>query len=66
MRRRQRGRAEEGARMEGEAGHGCHVAGIAGAWRPRGECRLTRSGAARHSAGQTRELGWAERGAGER
>jgi len=66
MRRRQRGRAEEGARVEGEAGRGRRAVCVAGEWRPHGECGLTRSGAARHSAGQTRELGWAERGAGER
>ena len=47
MRRRQRGRAEEGARVEGEAGRGCHAACVTGAWWPRGERRLTRSAAAR-------------------
>ena len=78
MRRRQRGRAEEGARAEGEAGRGYRATCVAGAWRPRGERRLTRLGAARgnrrgaaqarraRGVGQTRELGWAERGARER
>jgi len=31
---------------EGEAGRGCRAACVAGAWRPRGERALTRSGAA--------------------
>ena len=43
MRRRQRGWAEEGARVEGEAGRGYHAAGVAGAWSPRGGRALTRS-----------------------
>ena len=69
MRRRQRGRVEEGARVEGEAGRGCRAACVVGAWRPRGERRLTRSGAARgnrlgaaqarRGAGQARHASWA-------
>jgi len=43
------GAADEGERMEGEAGHGCRAACVAGAWQPRGERRLTRSGAAREN-----------------
>ena len=44
---------------EGEAGQGCHAACVVGAWRPRGERALTRSGPARRGAeaGQARELG---------
>ena len=65
MRRRQRGRAEEGVRVEGEAGRGCRAAGVAGAWSPRGDRVLTRSGrgagerrgAARRQA--RRAWGWA-------
>ena len=68
--------------LEGEAGQGCRAACVAGAWRPRGERVLTRSGAARGNsaaqrwgrpgeqasveAGRAREVGWAGRGAGER
>ena len=63
MRRRQRGRAEEGARVEGEAGRGCHTACVAGAWRPHGEHRLTRSGAAR---GNRRGAAQASQRAGQR
>ena len=41
------GAADEGERVEGEAGQGCRAACVAGAWRPRGERALTRSGVAR-------------------
>ena len=44
MRRRQHGRAEEGARVEGKVGRGYRAAGVAGAWLPRGDRVLTRSG----------------------
>ena len=47
--RRQRGHAEEGACVEGEASRGCRAACVAGAWRPRGECRLTRLGTVRRN-----------------
>ena len=79
MRRRQRCRAEGGARVEAEAGRGCRAVGVAGAWSPRGGRALTRSGRdarERRGAAQRRPdvalgrpdaaLGWAERGARER
>ena len=65
--------ADEGGRVEMEAGRGCRAAGIAGAWSPRGGRALAlvgtrRAGTARRSAeaGSAREVGWAGRGAGER
>ena len=60
---------------EGEAGRGCYAACVVGAWRPRDERALTRSGAVRRKgaarcggwpveqasagAGQACEVGWA-------
>jgi len=73
------GSADEGGRVEAEAGRGCRAAGVAGAWSPRGGRALTRSGRdARERRGATQRrpdavlgrldaaLGWAERGAHER
>ena len=59
------GSADEGGRVEAEAGRGCRAAGVAGAWSPRGGRALTRSGrdsrewrgAARRQARRAR--GWA-------
>ena len=47
------GAADEGERVEGEAGRGCCAACVAGAWRPHGERALTWSGAA-HGNGAAR------------
>ena len=71
--------AEEGTRVEVESGRGCRAAGVAGAWSPRGDRALTRSGRdarERRGAAQRRPdtalgrpdtaLGWAERRARER
>jgi hypothetical protein len=58
------GAADEGGRMEMEAGRGCHATGVAGAWLPRGGRALAlvgtrRAGTARRSAeaGHAREVG---------
>ena len=58
------GSADEGEHVEGEAGRGCRAACVAGAWRPRDECVLTRSGAARENRRgaalrQARRASWA-------
>jgi len=57
--------------VEAESGRGYRVAGVAGAWSPRGGRALAlvgtrRAGTARHSAeaGRAREVGWAGRAAG--
>ena len=66
------GSADEGGRLEAEAGHGCRATGIAGTWSPRGGLALTRSGRdarERRGAAWSRPdaaLGWARHGAGER
>ena len=58
------GAADEGGRMETEAGRGYRAVGVTGAWSPRGGRALAlvgtrRAGTARRSAetGQARELG---------
>ena len=57
------GSADEGGRVEAEAGRGCRAAGVAGAWSPRGGRALTRSGRdARERRGAA--LGQAGRDAG--
>ena len=65
------GAADEGGHVETEAGRGCRVTGVAGAWSPRGGRALAlvgtrRAGTARHSAeaGRAREVGWAGQAAG--
>jgi len=48
------GSADEGERVEGEAGRGCRAACVAGAWRPRGERVLTPVGALVRASGRRR------------
>ena len=55
------GAADEGERVEGEAGRGCCAACVAGAWRPRGERALMRSTRARE---RVRRAGVGERRGG--